>query len=134
MLASAALVVVLLAAAYLAALGIASLVRPERAKAFLGAFASTPRVHFTELAIRALVGGALVLTAPRMQFAPAFTVFGWVLVGTTLLLALVPWRLHRRFANWSVPQATRNMPLLGVGALAGGLVLFGAILLQRAAG
>lgn len=116
------------------ALGIASLVRPQRVKAFLGALASTPRVHFTELAIRALVGCAFVLTAPRMPFAPAFTVFGWVLVGTTLLLALIPWHLHRRFANWSVPQATRVMPLFGMGALAGGIVLLGALLLQRAAG
>ncbi len=126
-----AFIMVFLAAAYLASLGVASLVRPERAKAFLEAHASTRRLHFTELLLRVLVGAALVRIAPRMQFAPAFTLFGWVLVGTTLLLALVPWRLHRQFATWSVPQATRVMPLFGVGALAGGLPLFAALLLPR---
>lgn len=78
--------------------------------------------------------GVVFLTALCVRFSLAFTMFGWVLLGTTLLLAFVPWRLHRRFANWPVPQATRVIPLFGVGALAGGLVLFGALLLPRAVG
>lgn len=134
MIASAAFIVVLLSAAYLAALGVAAMVRPDRTREFLSAFASSAGVHFTELAFRLLAGGALVLTAPRMQFSQAFAVFGWVLVGTTLLLALVPWRVHRRFADWSVPQTTRFMPLFGAGSLAGGLLLLGALLLRPAAG
>ena len=123
--------VVLVAALYLVALGVGALVRPERAKHFLGGFAGSARIHFTELTLRVLTGGALVLSAPRLAFSDALTVFGWVLIGSSLVLALVPWRLHRRFAAWSVPQATRRMPLVGVASIAGGLVLLAALLLPR---
>jgi len=126
--------VVLAAALYLMALGGGALVRPERTKRFLGGFAGSARIHFTELALRVLTGGALVLSAPRLAFSQALTIFGWILIGSSLALALVPWRLHHRFAAWSVPRATRHMPLIGVASIAGGLFLLGAVLLPRAAG
>jgi hypothetical protein len=126
--------VVFAAGIYLLALGTGALVRPESAKRFLGGHATTLPLHLLELSLRVLVGGALVLSAPRMPLRLAFLAFGWVLIGTSLLLALVPWRLHQRFAAWSVPQATQHMPLIGIGALAGGLGIVIALFLQRAAG
>ena len=126
--------VVVAAAVYLLALGGGALLRPEATKRFLGGFATTPRIHFTELALRGLTGAALVSSAPRMAFGPAIALFGWVLAVTSLALALVPWRLHRRFAVWSVPRATRHMPLIGITALAGGAVLLAALFLPRTAG
>lgn len=71
---------------------------------------------------------ALLVAAPAMRFAAGFRLGGWVLLATTLLLALLPWRLHRNFASWSVPIATRRMALVGVGALAAGGVLLAALL------
>lgn len=127
-------IVVLAAGTYLLALGIGALVRPELAKRFLGGHATTPYLHFTELALRVLAGTALVLSAPRMALSPAFLGFGWVLIGTSLVLALVPWRLHQRFAAWSVPQATQHMPLIGIGSVVGGLGVIAALFLQPAAG
>jgi hypothetical protein len=126
--------VVLAATVYLLALGGGALVRPERTKRFLGGLAGSARIHFTELALRVIIGGALVLSAPRLAFGPALAIFGWVLIGSSLALALVPWRLHHRFAAWSVPQATQHMPLIGVASIAGGLFLLGALLLPRLAG
>lgn len=120
--------VVFSAGIYLLALGIGSLVRPEIAKRFLGGHATTLRLHVFELSLRVLVGGALVLSAPRMPVNVAFLAFGWVLIGTSLLLALVPWRLHQRFAAWSVPKATQHMPLIGVGSIGGGLGVIAALL------
>lgn len=127
MLTALAFAVTLASAAYLVLLGVGALVRPDRAKRFLGGFAMSRRVHFTELAMRILAGAALLVSAPRMRFSPAFALFGWLLVGTSLVLALLPWRLHQRFAAWSVPEAVRYMPLIGASALAGGLVLFWAL-------
>jgi hypothetical protein len=126
--------VVFAAGSYLLVLGIGALVRPQTAKRFLGGHAATLPLHVLELALRVLVGGALVLSAPRMPLSMAFLAVGWVLIGTSLVLALVPWRLHQRFAAWSVPQATQHMPLIGMGALAGGLGLVAALFLQSAAG
>lgn len=126
--------VALTAALYLIALGGGALVRPERTRYFLEGFAGSARIHFTELVLRVVTGGALVLSAPRLAFSQALTIFGWVLIGSSLALALVPWRLHRRFAAWSVPQATQYMPLIGVTSIAGGLFLLAAILLAGATG
>jgi hypothetical protein len=126
--------VVFAAGIYLLALGIGALVRPETAKRFLGGHATTLPLHVLELSLRVLVGGALVLSAPRMPVSIAFLAFGWVLIGTSLLLALVPWRLHQRFAAWSVPQATQHMPLIGIGSIAGGIGVIAALFLQPVAG
>ena len=119
---------------YLLALGSGALVRPETAKRFLGGFARTRRAHFLELALRVVAGAALVSRAPDIAFTAGIAIFRWKLIITSLVLAVVPWRLHRRFAAWAVPQATQRMSLIGVGSLVGGLVLVAALLLPRAAG
>lgn len=118
---------------YLLMLGIGALLRPETAKRFLGGHATTLPRHVMELALRMLAGSALVICAPRMAVSAAFLAFGWVLIGSSLLLALLPWRLHQRFATWSVPRATQHMPLIGIGSVALGLGVCAALFLPRAA-
>jgi hypothetical protein len=115
---------VLLAGLYLVALGAAAWVVPQRAARFLNGFAESPGRHYAELGLRLLVGGAFVLHAPGMRFPAAFTLFGWLLVGTTVALLLVPWTWHRRFARQAVPVAVAHLRLLA----AGSLVLGGAVL------
>jgi hypothetical protein len=134
MITAGSLAIVLAAAIYLLALGGGALVRPTLAKRFLGGFATTLPLHLSELALRLLTGAALVISAPRMAFSAAIALFGWTLILTSLALLLVPWRFHQRFAAWSVPQATRHMPLIGVASVAGGLALIAALILPRAAG
>lgn len=130
----AALLAVLVVAIYLIVLGVGALLRPNPTRRFLERFAASARVHFLELGLRLIAGAALLTSAPRMRFSALFTIFGWVLVGTTLVLAVVPWRIHHRFAAWSVPQATRHMSLLGAGSAAAGLFLLVALVLGHAAG
>jgi hypothetical protein len=126
----AAPAIVVCAALYLLALGAGALVQPATARRFLGGFATTPQLHYTELALRILAGAAFVLNAPRMAFGSAILVFGWILIATSLVLALVPWRLHQRFAAWSVPKATQHMSLIGLASLAGGCGLIAALFLR----
>jgi hypothetical protein len=129
-----ALAIVLTSALYLLALGGSALVRPAFARRFLGGFATTQRLHFAELALRGLVGAAYVISAPRMSLGAAFLVFGWLLIGTSVALALLPWRLHQRFAAWSVPLVMAYLPLIGVASLAGGIGLIVAVVHYRRAG
>jgi len=106
------------------ALGSSALIAPCRASQFLLGFAGSPSRHYAELALRFLVGGCLVASAPRMLFPVAFSLFGWVLLTTTAALLLVPWRWHNRFAARTVPAALRFLPFVGVSSVAlGGLVL-----------
>jgi hypothetical protein len=123
-----AFAIVVLAGLYFIALAAVSLLTPARANRFLLGFAGSPSAHYAELLLRFLVGGALVLHAPRMLFSGAFHLFGWVLVVTTASLLLVPWQWHHRFAQRAVPRATRYITLIGVASLAiGGLILVAVI-------
>lgn len=122
-------IVVAVAALYLLALSGTAMVRPARAKRFLEAHASTARLHALELALRLVVGLAFVRAAPTMRGAEVVALGGWILVATTLGLAVTPWRVHRRFATWSVPMATRSMALVAIGALLGGVAIVAALLL-----
>lgn len=122
---------VTLTAGYLLVLGSAALLRPALARAFLGGFVSSAATHFAEVAVRILAGLALIAAAPRMVGTPAVHTFGVILVGTSLVLALLPWRLHQRFAAWSVPRAARHLPLIGVTSIAVGCALVTALWLPR---
>lgn len=115
--------VVFLSGLYLVGLASIAFARPDLARRFLEGFASTRSLHLIELFIRHLVGVSFVLYAPKMGVPGVFNVFGWVLVCTTIVLAFVPWKLHRRFSEWSVPLATRSMILLGFGSYIAGIFI-----------
>lgn len=117
--------VVLLAGLYFACLGAVALFAPALARRFLLGFARSGTLHYLELTVRLIVGGAFLLRAPFLQFSLAFTMFGWAVVLTTIGLVLVPWRWHQRFAQRAVPRAVHLLPLLGLASLLlGGFVLF----------
>src|SRR3990167_6183103 len=127
MLSILALIVVVLAGFYLVALAAVALFAPVRAAGFLLGFVGSATLHYLELLLRLVVGGAFLLHAPYLPFPGIFTVVGWVLILTTAGLALVPWQWHRRFAQKTVPHAVRNLKLIAVSSLAaGGFVLAAA--------
>ena len=121
-------VLVLLAGLYLIGLAVVSVTFPQKAKVFLSGMASSAFAHYVEVAVRFVIGAALLIYAPMMMFSSLFLVFGWVLIVTTVALLAVPWRWHRRIASWSVPYATRSMPLFGLGSLVGGVFMLSSIL------
>lgn len=128
-----ALIVVVLAGLYFCVLAAAALVRPALASRFLLGFAGSPRAHYTELAIRLLVGWSLVIHAPHMPYAGAFSLFGWILLVTTACLLAMPWRWHHRFAQQTVPRAVRHIGLIGLASLALGGSLLAAVFRGTAA-
>ena len=116
-------VVIILAGIYLIGLGIISLAQPGKASAFLSGFAGSAKLHYIELTIRIIVGTAFLWHAPKTLAPFVFTVLGAVLVATTAVLLCIPWKIHRRFAEKSVPQALRYLPLIGIASLLFGLTL-----------
>lgn len=120
-------------AGYLLALGALLLISPEHGRRFLGGFAQTARAHALELGLRIMVGAAFVLHAPDMAGTMLCRLAGWVLIGTSLVLALMPWRWHARIARRTVPMATRFSGLLGLAALVMGAAIAFALLAGRAA-
>jgi len=120
-----ALAGVALAGLFLLCLGIAGFLAPEQARRFLSGFATTPALHYLELAIRMLIGAAFILHAPATRVPEIFVGAGWILLVTTAVLALIPWRWHREFASRSVPQALRHLTwLAGASCVLGIAVLY----------
>lgn len=111
-----ALMMVLLAGGYLLLLAVCAFAIPGRTQAFLLAFASSARVHRVELLVRLMVGAAFIQRAPAMTFPHVFKAFGWLLLATTVIMALLPWRLHRRFAEAAVPHAIGRLWMLAIGS------------------
>jgi len=76
------------------------------------------------------VGGALIVRAPATLWPTALNGLGWLLVVTTVLLALLPWRWHRAFAQRSVGAVLRFLPALGLASLGLGALLLYAVFAQ----
>ena len=121
------LAIVALAGLYLIALGAVSLASPQLARRFLSAFASSRLKHFVELAIRLVIGVALITAAPQLPWPLAFEVPGWLLVATTAALLFVPWRAHQRFARVSVARAVDYLTLIGTASLLAGMAIMASV-------
>jgi hypothetical protein len=109
--------VVFFTACYFLLLGVVALFKPTQAGRFLLGFAGSSVKHYLELALRLIVGAALLAVANESSARAVLSVAGWVLIGSTLALALLPWRIHHRFAQISVPRALRYLPLIGVASI-----------------
>ncbi len=124
-----ALIIVLLAGGYLVSLSLFLLLLPARGERFLRGFASSAFAHYLEVSLRFVVGGAILQYAPYMLLSGFFVILGWILVVTTVGLGAVPWWWHQRFAQWTVPYATRRLWLIAVASFVfGGFVLVSVIL------
>lgn len=117
--------IVMLFGIWLIALAGVAFAKPQLVKDFFSKFASSAVAHFLEIFLRLMVGAAFVTYAPNMKFSVALIAFGWLLIATTAVLVFVPWKLHRRFADKSLPIVNNRMTLFGVVSLFGGVfVLF----------
>jgi uncharacterized protein YjeT (DUF2065 family) len=120
-------IVVAISGAYLVVLGAVALAAPAVARRFLGAFASTPAAHFTEIIVRMTVGAAFVTSASRLPMGAVFSIAGWILIVSTAVLLVVPWRRHRQFAAASVEKASRHITLIGIASCAMGALVISAV-------
>lgn len=127
--------IVVLAGIWLIGLAIIAFAKPDLVKVCFGKFASSAFTHFLEMFLRLIVGAAFVIYAAQMKFSVVFTVFGWILLLTTAVLLFVPWKLHRRFADRSLPMVNKWMTLFGFVSFVGGIfILFSFFLGPDASG
>lgn len=114
----------LLGAIYCCLLGLTALLKPSLALRFLQAFATTAGKHRLELWLRMLLGGAFLVQAPAALWPAGFQWFGWLLLGTSALMLLLPWQWHQRFAHHAVQSVAPWLNWIGlVSLLLGGALL-----------
>ena len=110
---------------FLISLAVVIVARPSAAERFLMSFASSAPAHYTEQALRLLVGWAIVNCAGSMWYPNLFSVFGWLVVVTTIGLLLIPWQWHHKLATLVMPSVIRRMRLFALGAAGlGAFVLY----------
>jgi hypothetical protein len=102
------LCLVLLAAIWLVGVGLLMAFRPAYAAHLcdrMGAElqASNWRVHVPEQLLRVLAGGALILRAAASKAPLFFSIFGWILVVSSIILLVLPVRVHGGFGHFLRP-------------------------------
>lgn len=91
-------------------LGVYMLLQPCQALRALAQMGGSPVVHIGEMAVRILVGIALLFAAAASRFPFAFTVIGSFLVASALVLLVLPRRWHAAYSTrWS-----RRIPVVAV--------------------
>lgn len=84
----------------LTGIGAFMLFMPRRALGVLAAMGGTPLIHFGEMAVRGLIGGALIVAGPSSRFSVVLPLIGGFLVVSALILALLPRRWHSAYSRW----------------------------------
>jgi protein-S-isoprenylcysteine O-methyltransferase Ste14 len=98
-------------------------------------------VHFTRLACEffrqlccslfelfGALGAAFLLQAERQLWPQLFQLAGWLLLGSSAVMLLLPWQWHQRFARHTVPAIAPWLGCIGFVSLLLGSALFLALL------
>ena len=79
--------------------GFLMLFDPKRARTTIGKAGSTNFINYAEITIRLIVSIALILYADFCRYPEIFQVVGWFMLVTSLILYLVPRKIHHGFSS-----------------------------------
>lgn len=95
-----ALMIVVLASAWLVLVSWLMWNRPNDCLRWLGLMASTWQINVTELGLRGLVGAALVVRSASAKVPDQFELVGWFVLFSSIFLLLIPRKWHAAYAVW----------------------------------
>ena len=90
--------IIILFAVFIIFIGFIMLFNPKKARATLRKAGSTNFINYAEITMRLIPAVALVLYAHSAKFPEAFQIFGWIMIITSLILYLVPRKIHQQFS------------------------------------
>ena len=79
--------------------GLIMLFKQSIARATLRKAGSTNLINYAEITLRIIPAIGLILAAPVSKYPGFLLVFGWFMLGTSLVLYFVPRRLHHHFST-----------------------------------
>jgi uncharacterized membrane protein YfcA len=91
--------IVLLFGVFFIFIGTIMLIKPKIARAILRKAASTNLINYTEITLRMIPAIGLILAADQAKVPNVFKTIGWFMLLTSILLYLVPRKLHHDFSN-----------------------------------
>jgi len=80
------------------AVGGLMLFNPQKAGQILRKAGSTNFINFAEITIRMIPAAAMVIFSDYGKFPEIFKIFGWFMIGTSLILYFVPRQYHHQYS------------------------------------
>ncbi|CAM4295600.1 hypothetical protein [Gillisia limnaea] len=80
------------------AAGLIMAFRPQIARSMLRKAGSTTFINYAELSIRMIPGIAFIVYAETSKFPLTFQLVGWFILISSILLMIIPRRLHHQFS------------------------------------
>ena len=121
--------VIVLFGIFIIFVGFLMLLKPQKARNTLRKAASTNFINYAEITIRLFPAIALILYSDFSKFPEAFKIFGWFMLITSLILYIVPRKIHNNFSMKSAdilkPIYIRLLSLFAF--LLGGLIIYNTI-------
>ena len=109
--------------------GFLMLFNPKKARTTLRKAGSTNFINYAEITIRLIPASALIVYSDYCKYPEPFRIFGWFMLITSLILYLVPRKLHH---SYSLKSADILKPIYfqlisPFAFLLGGLIIYNTI-------
>ena len=110
-------------------IGFIMLVKSKNARTTLRKAGSTNFINYAEITIRLIPATALILHSDFSKYPEAFKIFGWIMLITSLILYVVPRKLHHKFSMKSadVLKPIYFQLISPFAFLFGGLIIYNAL-------
>ena len=83
---------------FLILVGFLMLFAPQKAREILRKAGSTNIINYSEITLRMIPAAALVIYADLSKFPAFFSVLGWFMLATSLVLYVVPRSMHHHYS------------------------------------
>jgi uncharacterized membrane protein YfcA len=90
--------IVILFGLFIILCGFMMLLKPNKARTTLRKAGSTNFINYAEITIRIIPAVAMILYANLAKYPEAFKFFGWFMLITSLVLYMVPRKMHHQFS------------------------------------
>jgi uncharacterized membrane protein YfcA len=90
--------VVILFGMFIIYTGFLMLFAPEKARATLRKAGSTNFINYAEITIRMIPAIGMIIYSDYSKYPEAFKIFGWFMLGTSIVLYFVPRKLHHSYS------------------------------------
>ena len=90
--------IVILFGLFIICSGFLMLFAPKKARDTLRKAGSTNFINYAEITIRMIPAIGLILYADYSKYPEAFKIFGWFMLGTSIVLYFVPRKLHHSYS------------------------------------
>lgn len=101
--------IVILFGCFLISAGFLMLFYPSKARAIIGKAGSTNFINYAEITIRMIPATALVIYADFSKYPEVFSVVGWFMIITSLVLYAVPRKTHHAYAVYCAAFLKPNL-------------------------